>query len=163
MEDNGDDNVKSCGENTKLKVSLGAIQDKDFEAKLTFVAPKGVEEAGAVQFKIKADVALEEGFFIRAGYSANASIELEKKEDILAIDEGLLQYDKETEKPYVEVQTGEQTFERREVELGISDGINVEVISGVSEEDKIKVWNIKSLKKNQEGEEETESEEDGSN
>lgn len=136
-----------------LKISLGAIQDKEFDAELNFVAPKGIEEQGAVQFKIEGDVALDEAFFIRAGYSANASLILEKKDSILAIKEALLQFDKEDEKPYVEVQTGEQKFERRAIEIGISDGINVEILSGLSEEDKIKVWNKTEPKKKGEDEE----------
>lgn len=125
-----------------LKVSFGAIQNKEYDAVLKFVAPKGVEEAGAVQFKIEGEVDLSDADnFIRAGYSANASIVLDKKENVNAIKEALLQFDKETEKPYVEVEVGEQKYERRDVEIGISDGINVEIISGVTDKDKIKVWN----------------------
>jgi len=124
-----------------LKISLGAIQDKEFDAKLRFVAPKGVEEQGAVQFKIEGDVDLDDAYFIRAGYSANASIVVEKKDNILSIREALLKFDKKTEKPYVEVEIGEQEFERRDIEIGISDGINAEIVSGVTESDKIKVWN----------------------
>ena len=124
-----------------LKISLGAIQDKEMDANLKFIAPKGLEEQGAVQFKIEADLKLPDSIFIRAGYSANASIVLEKKENVLAIKEALLQFDKETEKPYVEVVAGEQEFERRDITIGISDGINVEVLSGLTEDDKIKVWN----------------------
>ena len=124
-----------------LAISLGAIQDKEFNANLRFVAPKGIEEQGAVQFKIEGDVTLDETYFIRAGYSANASIVLEKKDSILAIKEALLQFDKKTEKPYVEIMVGDQKFERRDIELGISDGINAEVLSGITAEDKIKVWN----------------------
>jgi len=73
--------------------------------------------------------------------SANASIILEKAEDVLAIKESLIQFDKETKKPFVEVMVGEQKFERKDVILGISDGMNVEVKEGVSKDDKIKVWN----------------------
>ena len=94
-----------------------------------------------MQFKIKADVTLDEEYFVRAGYSANADIVLEKKDSVMSIKESLLQFDKKTETPYVEVKTGDQAFERKDVELGISDGINVEVISGLSEEDEIKIWN----------------------
>lgn len=152
---------------SELKVSLGAIEDKEFDAKLTFVAPKGVEESGAVQFKIKADVALDDNFFIRAGYSANASIELEKKEDVLVIDEALLRFDaRNDDKPYVEVKTGDQKFEKKFIELGISDGKNIEILSGIDENDEIKVWNIKAVKKDDEvktGEENDDSEEDESN
>src|SRR5690606_5817615 len=127
--------------NMPLKINLGAIQNKEMDADLKFIAPKGIEEQGAVQFKIEADLKLPDSIFIRAGYSANASIVLENKENVLAIKEALLQFDKETEKPYVEVSTGDQQFERRDIEIGISDGINIEVLSGLTEDDKIKVWN----------------------
>lgn len=140
-----------------LKISLGAIQDKEFDAVLKFVAPKGVEEQGAVQFKIEGDVTLDDDFFVRAGYSANASLVLEKKDSVLAIKEALLQFDKDSEKPYVEVQVGDQKFERRNIETGISDGINVEVVSGLTKEDKIKVWKKTEPKKKGEEEEDKEN------
>ncbi|WP_347175297.1 efflux RND transporter periplasmic adaptor subunit [Polaribacter uvawellassae] len=130
---------------TEIEVSLGAIEGKKFPAKLNFVAPKGTEEGGAVQFKIKADVTLDKNNFIRAGYSANADIVLEKKENILAIKEALLRFDKKTEEPYVEVKVGDK-FEKRTVKLGTSDGVNVEVLSGITKEDQIKIWNKASKK-----------------
>jgi len=134
---------------TVLEVSLGAIEKKKYPAKLNFIAPKGTEENGAVQFKIKGDVTLDDEFFVRAGYSANADIVLEKKDSVLSIKEALLQFDKKTEKPYVDVKIGDQEFEKREVELGISDGINVEIISGVTLEDEIKIWNKTSKKEDE--------------
>lgn len=139
-----------------LTVNLGAIQDKEFEAKLKFIAPKGNEEQGAVQFRIEGDVTLDDDFFVRAGYSANASLVLERKDSILALSEALLQFDKQTEQAYVEIEVGEQKFERKDIEIGISDGINVEIVSGITLEDKIKVWNKTESKKL--GEEEKASE-----
>jgi len=145
---------------TDLKVKLGAIENKDFNAKLTFIAPKGQEESGAVQFKIKADVTLDDTYFIRAGYSANASIKLEMKEDVLAINESLLQYNRFTDKPYVEIKTGDNEFKKVNVELGISDGLKVEILKGVKEEDEIKIWNKKAAKKLEEKEASNEENED---
>ncbi|TNJ41921.1 efflux RND transporter periplasmic adaptor subunit [Tamlana fucoidanivorans] len=133
--------VGKLEEGKEIKVVLGAIQDKEFPANLTFVAPKGVEENGAVQFTIKADVKIDTVTNIRAGYSANAEIDIEGKEDVLAIREALLQYNRITEKPFVEVQNETGKFEKKDVELGLSDGINVEIVEGVKEGDKIKVWN----------------------
>jgi HlyD family secretion protein len=126
---------------TNIEVSIGAIEGKKFPAKLNFIAPKGTEEGGAVQFKIKADVSLDDNFFIRAGYSANADIILVKKDSVLSIKEGLLRFDKETEEPYVEVQTSEGVYEKRIIKLGTSDGVNVEVLEGVTKDDAIKIWN----------------------
>jgi len=124
-----------------LEVNLGAIEDQALEAELKFIAPKGNEEQGAVQFIIEADLFLNDSIFVRAGYSANASLILERKDSIMAIPESLLQFDRETEKPYVEVQIGDQQFERRDIEIGISDGVNVEILSGLTDQDQIKVWN----------------------
>ena len=139
-----------------LSVNLGAIQDKEFEAKLKFIAPKGNEEQGAVQFKIEGDVYLDDDFFVRAGYSANASLVLERKDSILAIPEALLQFDKKTEEPYVEVLIKDQEFERKDIKTGISDGINVEVLSGITLEDKIKVWNKTEEEKKEDEDESSE-------
>lgn len=142
-----------------LEISLGAIDDEKFVAKLKFIAPKGIEESGAVQFKIEGDVVVDGDFMIRAGYSANASLVLEKKDSVMVIPEALLQFDKETDEPYVEVAVGDQKFERKEVEIGISDGVNVEIISGITDEDEVKVWNkTEPIKKGEEEEEESEEE-----
>mgnify|MGYP001409246870 FL=1 len=124
-----------------LEVNLGAVEDKSLKAKLKFIAPKGNEEQGAVQFKIEADLFLNDSIFVRAGYSANASLVLERKDSVMAISESLLQFDSKTEEPYVEIEVDDQKFERKDIEIGISDGVNVEIITGISEEDKIKVWN----------------------
>lgn len=141
-----------------LEVNLGAIEDQALEAQLKFIAPKGNEEQGAVQFIIEADLFLNDSIFVRAGYSANASLVLERKDSIMAIPEALLQFDRETEEPYVEVQTDDQKFDRRDVEIGISDGVNVEIISGLTKEDQIKVWNkTEPIKKGEEEESATEN------
>lgn len=133
--------VGKISENLPLEITVGAIENKTFDAVLDYIAPKGISENGAIQFDIKGTLKKQDSTFIRAGLSANASIILAKATDVLALKEALVQYDSKTKKPYVEVQTGEQEFERRDIELGISDGINVEVKSGISLEDKIKVWN----------------------
>jgi HlyD family secretion protein len=143
--------VGKLKEGIDIKVVLGAINEKEFPAKLTFVAPKGVEVNGAVQFTIKADVTVEPSTNIRAGYSANAEIELESKENTFCIKESLLQFNRITEKPFVEIQKEDGTFEKVDVELGISDGINVEILEGVKEGDKIKVWNKASNENNDDG------------
>ncbi len=119
-----------------VNIKVGAIDDHEFPAKLEYIAPKGVTLEGAVQFEIKAALAPTNGVMIRAGYSANAEIVLERREQVLAVRESLLQFD--GDKPFVEVEVRPGKFERRDLELGISDGIHIEVKSGVSLEDKIK-------------------------
>ena len=133
--------VAKLAEGSKIKVLLGALEKEEFDAKLTFVAPKGIELGGAVQFKIKADVEIPESVNVRAGYSANAIMSIGQKENILCINESLLQFNRITDKPFVEIQNENGSFITKEVEVGISDGINVEIIKGVKENDNIKVWN----------------------
>jgi HlyD family secretion protein len=123
-----------------LLLSIGAIENDTFQAMLKYIAPKGVVENGAVQFEIKADVVLKEGQFIRAGYSANADIVLEKKDKVLAVREGDLLF--EGDSNFVEVETSPQKFEKRLIKTGISDGINIEVLSGLTDKDKIKVQQL---------------------
>ena len=133
--------VGKIKEGLPLEITIGAIENAKFDAILDYIAPKGVAENGAIQFEIKGSLKNIESTFIRAGLSANASIILDKAENVLAIKEALVQYDPKTKKPFVEVAVGEQKFERRDIELGLSDGIFVEVKDGVSKTDEIKVWN----------------------
>jgi HlyD family secretion protein len=132
--------VGKLKEGMTLILNIGAIDSEKFEAVLEYVAPKGVEENGAIQFLVKAAVTLKQDQFVRAGYSATADVVLDRRDSVLAIEESLLQFEEDS--AYIEVMVGEQQFERREVKLGLSDGIKVEVLEGVDEEDKIKEWNM---------------------
>jgi len=135
--------VGKIKEGLPLEITVGALPDKTFDAVLDYIAPKGVDENGAIQFEIKGTMKNLDttSTFIRAGLSANASIILAKADDVLTIKEALVQYDPKTQKPFVEVMVSDQKFERREIELGVSDGIDVEIKSGISKDENIKVWN----------------------
>jgi HlyD family secretion protein len=133
--------VGKITENLPLEITVGAIENKKFNAVLDFIAPKGVSENGAIQFEIKGTLNNQNATFIRAGLSANASIILARAENVLSIKEALVQYDPKTKKPFVEIATGAQEFQRKEISLGVSDGLYVEVLEGVTQQDNIKVWN----------------------
>lgn len=107
------------------------------QASLEFIAPKGKSEEGAIQFQIKAAVNLKPGVFLRAGYSANADIMLDKRQNVIAVKESLLEF--KDGKVYAELERKPQEFEKVEIKTGLSDGILVEVIQGISLKDKIKV------------------------
>ncbi len=133
--------VGKIKEDLPLEITVGALEGKVFDAVLDYIAPKGKAENGAIQFEIKGTMKKQDSVFIRAGLSANASIILGRADSVMAIKEALVQFDKQTREPFVEIETGPQQFERREVTLGVSDGIYVEVLSGIRPEDSIKVWN----------------------
>jgi HlyD family secretion protein len=131
--------VGKIKEGMELILTIGAIDKLSFKAALEYISPKGVEENGAIQFEIKAAVTLDENQFIRAGYSANADVVLARRDKVLAINEGLVQYENDSI-AFVEVATA-NSYDKRRVKLGLSDGINVEVLEGVTETDEIKRWN----------------------
>jgi HlyD family secretion protein len=119
-----------------ILLTIGALEPARFEAVLEHIAPKGVEENGAIQFKIRAALRKMGDAVIRANYSANADIVLERRDRVLALKESLLQFD--GDKPYVEIATAPQRFERRELKTGLSDGVMIEVVSGLGKDDKVK-------------------------
>ena len=129
--------VAKIKEGMKLAIKVGAIENDKLEGKLEYIAPKGKEIDGAIQFEIKAKVLPKSNVQIRANYSANADIVLDERKQVLAIREALVQY--EDGKPFVEVETTPQTFVKKPVKVGLSDGIKVEVLKGVELSDKIKI------------------------
>ncbi len=128
--------VGKLREGMELLLTVGAVEKEQFRASLEYIAPKGVEEEGAIQFQIRAAMDLKENIFVRANYSANADIVLDKRDDVLAIQESWLQFDDEG--TFVEVETGDQEFELRRVETGLSDGLVIEILTGLTEEDRVK-------------------------
>ena len=123
----------------ELILTIGALEGEDYRADLEYISPKGIKDAGAIQFEIKAAVRLKPGEFLRAGYSATAEVVLDERQDVLKINESLIQF--EDGKPFVEVLTGPDAYERVDVELGLSDGLESEVLSGLKGEEAIKKWN----------------------
>ena len=128
--------VGKIQEGMGLNLKIGALEKESYNAELEYISPKGVEEEGAIQFEIKAAIQLQEGSFLRAGYSANADIVLDKRDSVISIKEGNIIFEGDT--AFVEVEVGEQEFEKRQIKLGLSDGINIEVVEGLGMDDKIK-------------------------
>ena len=122
-----------------MKITIGALQDLSFDAALEYISPKAVENNGANQFEIKAAVKLTEGGKIRSGYSANAEIVLEKAEKVLSIPESAIEFSGDSTFVYIIKSSGKQkSYERKLVETGLSDGVNIEIKKGVTTKDKVR-------------------------
>lgn len=134
--------VNKIKEGMDLRLKIGAIENETFGARLTYVSPKGVDVNGAVQFEIKADVKLKPGVIIRSGYSANADIVLESRNNVLAVKESLLQFEHNGDSVFVEVETSPQQFVKRPVKVGLADGLNIEIRSGLALNDKLKAGKL---------------------
>lgn len=131
--------VGRLNEGMPVKLTIGALQGLTFDATLEYISPKGVESNGANQFEIKAAITPPEGVTIRSGYSANAEIVLERQEQALAIPEGCVEFSGDTTFVYVLTKSEpEQQFERRQIQIGMSDGIKIAIKSGLKQEEQVR-------------------------
>ena len=121
-------------EGMPMKITIGALQDVSFDAVLEYISPKATESNGANQFEIKAAVRVDGETKIRAGYSANAEIVLAKVENVVVVPESVLEFDGDS--TFVLVPNGTETdgmknYDRKSVSTGLSDGVNIEIKSGI--------------------------------
>ncbi|WP_416987049.1 efflux RND transporter periplasmic adaptor subunit, partial [Alistipes ihumii] len=128
-------------EGMPVKLTIGALQDVALNAVLEYIAPKGAEENGVIMFEIKASTQIPQDLFVRAGYSANAEIVTDRRAGVLTVPESAVEF--EGDKTFVNLLTSDstatdQTFERKEVKLGLSNGVNVEVTEGLSGGEKLR-------------------------
>lgn len=129
--------VGKLEEDMPVSISIGALAGQRFQGRLEYIAPKGTDREGTIEFEVRAALMIPPGSFVRANYSANADIILERREGVLAINERVLQF--EAGKPYVEIQSSAQRFDKRFVTLGLSDGVRSEVVEGLTTRDVVKI------------------------
>ena len=126
-------------EGMPMKITIGALQNLKFEAVLEYVSPKAVENNGANQFEVKAAVTAVRDGKIRSGYSANAEIVLAKAEGVLSVPESAIEFSGDSTFVYIVGGAGEQkTYRRTQVVTGLSDGVNIEIKSGITTKDKVR-------------------------
>jgi len=128
-----------------IVLTIGALEPAKFDAVLERIAPKGVDENGAIQFKIRAALKQTGESVIRANYSANADIVLDRRDKVLAVKESLLQF--EGDSVFVEVESAPQQFEKRKIKTGLSDGVIVEVLEGLKPDDRLKAGAVEAARK----------------
>lgn len=115
-----------------MKITVGALQNLHFDAHLEYIAPKAVDNNGANQFEIKAAVTIAGQNRMRSGYSANAEIVLAEAQHVLTVPESAIEFSGKDTFVYVVKGSGkDQTYERRAVKTGLSDGVNIEIKSGL--------------------------------
>ena len=121
-----------------MDITIGALQDQKLQAKLEYVSPKGKEESGAIMFEMKAAVKVPKDVFVRAGYSANAEIVFSKSDRVITIPESCIEFGGDTAFVYVMTKKEPQTFVKKQVKIGLSDGVKIEVKSWLTLKDKIR-------------------------
>lgn len=123
--------VGSLVEGMPMRITIGALPDYSSEAVLEYISPKATESNGASQFQIKAAIVPSDTHTIRAGYSANAEIVLQEAKGVLSVPESALEFNGDS--VFVYLMSSPQVFERIPVKTGMSDGINIHVLSGLAE------------------------------
>jgi HlyD family secretion protein len=128
--------VGSLKDGMPVSITVGALGDQRFDGRLEYIAPKGQEKEGTIEFEVRAAMTLKPGTFVRANYSANADIILNRRDQVLSVSESWLEY--QGSRAFAQIELAPQHFERRAIELGLSDSIWVEVKSGLDPQTKIK-------------------------
>ena len=126
-------------EGIPVKITLGALQDKPFDAQLEYISPKSVQNNGANQFEIKAAIQVPDSVTIRSGYSANAEMVLQRADGVVAVPESAVEFSGDS--AFVHVLTDSvpaQRFDRRYVTTGISNGLLVEIKNGVKAGERVR-------------------------
>ncbi len=123
------------------RLKIGALPDAEITGRLTRIAPQAIERDNAKLFEVEIELNPQSAVFLRAGYSANADLIIQERTDILVLPERLVQFEGEgdEQKTYVRFppETPEEEPRRVNVEIGLSDGLNIEITSGVEEGDQI--------------------------
>ena len=131
--------VGSLYQNMPMKITIGALQDLNFDATLEYISPKAVENNGANQFEVKAAIKAVEGDKIRSGYSANAEIVLAKAEKVLTVPESAIEFSGDSTFVYIVKGEGEiKSYEKRAVTTGLSDGVKIEIKKGLTAKEKVR-------------------------
>lgn len=126
-------------EGIPVKITLGALQNMEFNAVLEYISPKSVENNGANQFEIKAAITVPDSVTIRSGYSANAEMVLQHASHVVAIPESAVEFSGDSTFVYVLTDSvPQQKFERRAVTTGISNGIKIEIKKGLKIEESVR-------------------------
>jgi HlyD family secretion protein len=129
--------VGKIKEGMELELYIGALPNEKIKAVLEYISPKGVSDQGTIKFQIRAAVTLSENVFLRSNYSSTADIILDRRDEVLALNEANLIIEKD--RYFVEIEKSPQVFEKKEIKVGLSDGINIEILDGLIKDSKIKV------------------------
>ena len=122
-----------------MTITVGALQDLKFNARLEYISPKAVEANGANQFEIKAAVQVPEKTGVRSGYSANAQIVLAEALHVLTVPESAIHFEGNNTYVYLVQGKGKnKTYQRRDVKVGLSDGVNIQIKSGLTTDDRVR-------------------------
>ena len=125
--------VGKLKEGLPARLKIGALPDKEVLGKLTRIAPQAIEKDNAKLFEVEIELDPKQDVVLRSGYSANVDLVIREKGDVTLVPERLVTFEDGGKKAFVEVPADKPGAEPRKVEIatGLSDGLNLEVVSGL--------------------------------
>ncbi|HEX7706348.1 MAG TPA: efflux RND transporter periplasmic adaptor subunit [Thermoanaerobaculia bacterium] len=123
----------------EARIKVGALPTDVVTGKVARIAPQAQQKEGATLFDIEIELDPSQSIVLRAGYSANADVIIREKKDVLVLPERLVAFEDGGKKTFVELPGGDPKDEPKKVEVktGISDGLNVEILSGLDKGQKV--------------------------
>lgn len=135
--------VGKLKEGMPVELKIGALPNAKVRGVLSLISLKARKQENATIFPIEVRLTDTGGAILRAGYSANAEIVIERRENVIAIPERLVTFDGDS--TWVTVQLADGTTERRVIDTGLSDAIKVEVVSGLREGERVQEKPLKQI------------------
>ena len=131
--------VGKIHEGMPVTITIGALENVTLNAQLEYISPKATQDNGANQFEIKAAIQVPGDITIRSGYSANAKIVLQKANKVLTVPEAAIEFQGDSSFVYIlSDSVPEQKFQKHNVITGLSDGLNIEIKSGLKGKEKVR-------------------------
>ena len=115
----------------EVELEIGALPGTKVMGTLAKVSPRAHREEGATLFEVEVEISQSDGTFLRAGYSANANVMITKKTGILLVPERLITMVDSSAS--CEIMDSVGAITKRDVKTGLSDGVNIEIVSGLNE------------------------------
>jgi HlyD family secretion protein len=121
------------------RIKVGALPTDVVTGSVSRIAPQAQQKEGATLFDVEIELAKDTKIVLRAGYSANADVIIREKKDVLIVPERVVTFEDGGKKAFVEIPSANPKEEpkKTEVKLGISDGMNAEVLSGLAKGAKV--------------------------
>jgi HlyD family secretion protein len=121
------------------RIKVGALPTDVVTGKVARIAPQAQQKEGATLFDVEIELEPGQKITLRAGYSANADVIIREKKDVLVLPERLVSFEDGGKKTFVELPSADPKKEptKKEIKTGVSDGLNVEIVSGLSKGTKV--------------------------
>jgi HlyD family secretion protein len=135
--------VGKLREGMDAEIKVGALPNEVVNGELRRIWLKAERKENATVFPIEILIPNARNILLRAGYSANANVIIQRKDSVLVIPERVVTF--RNDSAFVKVPVGQKGDEERVVTTGLSDAINIEIVAGLQEGDEVLEKPVKKI------------------